>query len=115
MATTVLSAKSRPKKKFSAYGLFLCSTNSTESCTYLVEVNGWYMFKNVANDLLAPAAMRLTRGSPVYISPIRSKEGFIRSISITWRDVIDINCKCSISSYFFTKETDSCLHLDSPI
>ena len=54
---------------------------------------GWNMFKKVAIDLLAPAAMRLRRGSPVYISPIRSKLGFILSISITWRDVIDISYK----------------------
>lgn len=67
------------------------------------------MLRNVAIDLLAPEAMRLTRGSPVYISPMRSKLGFILSISITWREVIEINYRCNISNCFFKNETDSCL------
>ena len=73
------------------------------------------MLRKVERDLLAPAAILLTRGKPVYISPIRSKLGFILSISMTWRDVIEISYRCSISSYFLTKETDSCLMRESPM
>ena len=93
MATTVVSASKSPKKKFSAGGLFRLMTNSTDSDTCLVIFRGWNMFKKVAIDLFAPAAILLTRGSPLYISPIKSKLGFILSISMTWRDVIEISYK----------------------
>ena len=73
------------------------------------------MLRKVDIVLFVTAAIRLTNGKPVYISPIKSKLGFILSISITWRDVIDISCKCSISSYFFMKEIDSLLFRDRPI
>ena len=112
IATTVVSASRIPKKKLSGAGLLRWSAISIESWTYFDILNGWNMFRNVANDLFETAAIRLTNGRPVYISPIRSKLGLILSISITWREVIEIICKCSISSYFLRKETDSFLSLE---
>lgn len=68
------------------------------------------MLRKVATFLLAPDAMRLTRGKPVIISPIKSKEGFYCSITTTYRDVIEISYKCNISNCFFKNEMDSFLH-----
>ena len=83
IATTVVSANRRPKKKFSGAGLLRYKTNSIESCTCFVILRGWNMLRKVDIVLFVTAAIRLTNGNPVYISPIKSKLGFILSISIT--------------------------------
>ena len=85
-------------------------TYSTFSVTARDIRKGWYMLRKVAALLLAPAAILFTRGSPVIISPIRSNEGFYRNMTTTYRDVIEISCKCNISSYFLRYEIDSFLH-----
>lgn len=78
-------------------------------------LNGKYMLRKVAGDLNTLVAILLNRGSPVHISVIKSKLGFVRNVSTIYLVAVEITYRWRLSNCFLMKVIDSFFYLDMPI